>query len=242
MDKHSDLYGKALVDFNNGNYTEDLHVLSPTMEDDVLPLPYLFRSYEEMPPIEKKALSLCKGNVLDVGAGAGSHSVYLESKKFNITALDQSDGAIKVLHQRLQKPNSTIIKENIWQHNGRYDTILLLMNGTGIFEKLEKVPLSLELLKNMLSEDGQILLDSSDLKFLFEDPEDGGLWVDSSKEYYGEVSFSLQYKKVESELFDWLYMDFELLKSYAIAAGFQIECVYKGDHHDYLARLTIAIG
>lgn len=56
------------------------------------------------------------------------------------------------------------------------------------------------------------------------------------------MSFSLQYKKVESELFDWLYMDFELLKSYAIAAGFQIECVYKGDHHDYLARLTIAIG
>ncbi|AGC77613.1 tellurite resistance protein TehB [Nonlabens dokdonensis] len=238
MDKHSDIYGKALLDFQNGNYTEDLQVLSPTMEDDVLPLPYLFRSHDKMPAIERKALSFCIGDILDVGAGAGSHSVYLESKDFNITALDQSDGAIKVLHQRLQKPNSTIIKENIWQHNGRYDTILLLMNGTGIFEKLERVPLCLEMLKNMLHKNGQILIDSSDLKFLYEDPEDGGLWVDSSKEYYGEVGFSLQYKGAESELFDWLYMDFELLKSYAVAAGFQIECVYRGDHHDYLARLT----
>ncbi len=239
MDKQTDLYGKALLDFQNRYYTEDLQVWSPTMEDDVLPLPYLFRNYNEMPNIEKKALSLCKGNVLDVGAGAGSHSVYLEQENFTVTALDQSDGAIQVLQQRLVKPNSAIIKENVWQHNGRYDTILLLMNGTGIFEKLEKVPLCLELLKNMLSENGQILIDSSDLKFLFEDPEDGGLWVDSSKDYYGEVSFSLKYKDMESELFDWLYMDFELLKSYAVAAGLQIECIYNGDHHDYLARLSI---
>lgn len=239
MDIHSDLYGKALLDFHQGNYTEDIKVLSTSMEDDVMPLPYLFRHYDQMPLLEKKALELSKGSVLDVGAGAGSHSLYLEEKGLQITALDQSAGAIQVIKDRLQQPGSKVLQENIWHHKGSYDTILLLMNGTGIFETLEHVPLCLELLKKLLRQNGQILIDSSDLRFLYEDEEDGGLWVDSSKEYYGEVSFSLHYKGMESASFDWLYMDYKLLQTYATHAGFKIQMIQKGTHYDYLARLSI---
>jgi cyclopropane fatty-acyl-phospholipid synthase-like methyltransferase len=240
MDLHSDLYGKALLDFHQGNYTEDIIVLSATMEDDVLPLPYLFRPYDQMPILEKKALQLSKGSVLDIGAGAGSHSLYLEEKGLEITALDQSPGAVQVLQERLEKSNSKVVQENIWDHKQQYDTILMLMNGTGIFSKLQKVSSCLEKLKKLLQRNGQILIDSSDLRFLYEDEEDGGLWVDPSKEYYGEVSFSLQYKRTESASFDWLYMDYELLKSYATKAGFEVELVEKGAHYDYLARLSIS--
>jgi len=239
VDIHTDLFGTALLDFHQGNYTEDIGVLSDSMEDDVLPLPYLFRDYKQMPVIEKKALELSKGAVLDVGAGSGSHSLYLEVTGLQVTALDQSSGAIQVLKERLQQPGSKVLHENIWNHKGSYDTILLLMNGTGIFEKLDRVPLCLELLKKLLHKNGQILIDSSDLRFLYEDEEDGGLWVDSSKEYYGEVSFSLHYKGMESEPFDWLYMDYKLLETYATQAGFKIEMVQKGVHYDYLARLYI---
>jgi cyclopropane fatty-acyl-phospholipid synthase-like methyltransferase len=239
VDIHSDLYGKALLDFHQGNYTEDISVLSTSMEDDVMPLPYLFRFYDQMPVMEKKALELSHGTVLDIGAGAGSHSLYLEEKGFQVTALDQSAGAVQVIKERFQQPGSKVLHENIWNHKGSYDTLLLLMNGTGIFEKLERVPLCLELLKNLLHKNGQILIDSSDLRFLYEDEEDGGLWVDPSKEYYGEVSFSLHYKGMESASFDWLYMDYELLQTHATRAGFKIEMVQKGAHYDYLARLTI---
>jgi cyclopropane fatty-acyl-phospholipid synthase-like methyltransferase len=241
VDIHSDLYGKALLDFHQGNYTEDISVLSPSIEDDVMPLPYLFRSYDQMPVMEKKALQLSKGTVLDVGAGAGSHCLYLEKKGLQVTALDQSAGAVQVIKERLKKSDSKVLHENIWNHKGSYDTILLLMNGTGIFEKLERVPLCLELLKNLLHKNGQILIDSSDLRFLYEDEEDGGLWVDPSKEYYGEVTFSLHYKGMESASFEWLYMDYELLKTHATHAGFKIELVQKGAHYDYLARLSVDV-
>jgi SAM-dependent methyltransferase len=241
VDIHSDLYGKALLDFHQGNYTEDISVLSPSIEDDVMPLPYLFRSYGQMPVMEKKALQLSKGTVLDVGAGAGSHCLYLEKKGLQVTALDQSAGAVQVIKERLKKSDSKVLHENIWNHKGSYDTILLLMNGTGIFEKLERVPLCLELLKNLLHKNGQILIDSSDLRFLYEDEEDGGLWVDPSKEYYGEVTFSLHYKGMESASFEWLYMDYELLKTHATHAGFKIELVQKGAHYDYLARLSVDV-
>lgn len=239
MDIDSDLYGNALVDFQQGNYTEDITVLSTTMEDDVMPLPYLFRSYDQMPALEKKALLLSTGTVLDVGAGAGSHSLYLESNGLTVTAIDQSAGAITVLKERLKSPDSKIVLESIWDHKEKYDTILLLMNGTGIFEKLSRATSCLENLKNLLNTNGQILIDSSDLRFLYEDEEDGGLWVDPSKEYYGEVTFSLQYKGIESASFDWLYMDYELLKTHAQKAGLKAELVQKGDHYDYLARLSI---
>jgi cyclopropane fatty-acyl-phospholipid synthase-like methyltransferase len=238
VDIDSDLYGKALLDFYQGNYTEDIIVLSTTMEDDVMPLPYLFRSFEEMPALEKKALQLARGKTLDIGAGAGIHSLYLQEKGLEIIALDQSKGACKVLTSRLQN-KSKVIHDSIWNHTEKYDTILLLMNGTGIFSSLKNVSDSLEKLKRLLNSKGQILIDSSDLKFLFEEEDDGGLWVDSTKEYYGEVTFSLQYKGMESEPFEWLYMDFELLKTYALKAGFKVELVQEGKHHDYLARLSI---
>mgnify|MGYP000102226990 CR=1 FL=1 len=102
MDLHSDLYGKALLDFHQGNYTEDIIVLSATMEDDVLPLPYLFRHYDQMPILEKKALQLSKGSVLVLGAGAGSHSLYLEETGLEITALDHSPVAVQVHQKSLQ--------------------------------------------------------------------------------------------------------------------------------------------
>lgn len=238
MDIETDLYGNALVDFHKGNYSGDIKVLSTTMEDDLMPLPYLFRSYDQMPALEKKALLLSTGTVLDVGAGAGSHSLYLESNGLNVTAIDQSPGAITVLKERLKSTDSKIVLQSIWQHKEKYDTILLLMNGTGIFEKLSRATSCLEYLKNLLNKNGQILIDSSDLRFLYEDEEDGGLWVDSSKEYYGEVTFSLQYKGTESAPFNWLYMDFELLKTHAQKAGLKAELVHKGEHYDYLARLT----
>lgn len=238
MDKDLDLYGKALIDFHNGNYTEDIRVLSTTMEDDIMPLPYLFRPYEEMPALEKKALELAQGKILDIGAGAGIHSLYLQEKGLEIVALDQSKGACEVLTSRLQN-SGKVINDSIWNHSDRYDTLLMLMNGTGIFSTLEKVPESLEKLKDLLHPEGQILIDSSDLKFLYEEDEDGGLWVDSSKEYYGEVTFSLHYKEMESEPFEWLYMDYDLLKTYALQAGFKIELIQEGEHYDYLARLSI---
>ena len=95
-----DLFGKALLDFQNGNYSEDITTSTNISDEDALPLPYLFRDYKDMPKLEQKALKLSKGSVLDVGCGSGSHSIYLQEKGFKVKAIDISKGAIEVTKQR----------------------------------------------------------------------------------------------------------------------------------------------
>ncbi len=229
-----DVFGAALLDFYNGKYTEDITVISSLTEDDEIPVPYLFRDFEEMPKIEQKALNLAKGKILDVGACAGSHSLYLQQRGLDVTALDVSAGAIKVCHSRGIK--KTLRADVFDLQEVSYDTILLMMNGTGIFKTLKNTQNALKHLARLLADNGQILMDSSDIAFMYEE-EDGSYWRDTSRDYYGEVTFKIRYKKQTSQAFEWLYLDFETLKAEAEKTGFSCEKILKGPHREYLARL-----
>lgn len=231
--KLKDLFGKALLDYQNDNYTEDLITSTNISEEDELPLPYLFRDFKEMPKLEQKALQLAKGKVLDVGCGSGSHSLYLQEKGLDIKAIDISNGAIEVAKQR------GILKaelKDILDETGTFDTILLLMNGTGIFQELSEVAKYLKHLKTLLNPEGQILIDSSDIKYMYED-EDGGLWIDTNANYYGELDYFLSYKNEDEEPMKWLYLDFDSLEFACKSVGLTCEKVMDGEHFDYLARL-----
>lgn len=229
-----DLFGNALIDYQNGNYTEDIKTSTSISGDDVLPLPYLFRDFKEMPKLEKEALKRCKGSVLDVGCGAGSHSLHLQKKGFNIKAIDISKGAIEVSKQRGVLHTDIL---NILDETKTFDTILLLMNGTGIFQELTQVSKYLTHLKSLLKPNGQILIDSSDIKYMYED-EDGGFWMDTNTTYYGELGYYLSYKGEKEIPMKWLYLDFETLKLACKTVGLQCELVCEGEHFDYLARLS----
>lgn len=230
-----DLFGQALLDYQNGNYTEDIATSTSISEKDVLPLPYLFRSYNDMPKLEQKALNLAKGTILDVGCGAGSHSLYLQKKGFEVKAIDISKGAIKVCKARGIN-NSKVLP--VLNETETFDTLLLLMNGTGVFEDLATVPLYLNHLKHLLKANGQILIDSSDIKYMYQD-DDGGFWHDANANYYGELDYYITYKNVDETPFKMLYLDFETLKSTCKTVGLQCELVLEGEHFDYLAKLTI---
>jgi len=230
-----DLFGKALLDYQNGNYSEDIITSTSISDDDILPLPYLFRGFSEMPKIEKQALKLCKGSVLDVGCGAGSHSLHLQEQGFKVKALDVSKGAIEVAKQRGVLKAEVL---NILDETEAFDTILLLMNGTGIFQKLVYVSKYLSHLKGLLKPNGQVLIDSSDIKYMYED-EDGGFWMDTNANYYGELDYFLSYKDEKEIPMKWLYLDFETLKLACETVGLKCELVCEGDHFDYLVRLKI---
>jgi SAM-dependent methyltransferase len=229
-----DLFGKALLDFYNGNYSEDIITSTTISDDDVLPIPYLFREYKDMPKLEQNALKLCKGDVLDVGCGSGSHSLYLQKKGFNVKAIDISEGAIEVAKKRGVLRTETL---NLLAETETFDTILLLMNGTGIFQELTHVSKYLKHLKSLLKPDGQILIDSTDIKYMYED-EDGGFWMDMNAGYYGELDYFLFYKGEEEDAMKWLYLDFETLKLACETIGLKCEMVLEGAHFDYLARIT----
>lgn len=230
-----DLFGKALLDYQNGNYTEDIITSTSISEDDVLPLLYLFRSYNEMPKLEQKALDLAQGKTLDVGCGAGSHSLFLQEKGLNVKAIDISEGAIEVCKKR-SLINAEV--KNILDENETFDTILLLMNGTGVFEDLACMPRYLNHLKQLLKPNGQILIDSSDIKYMYED-DDGNYCINANTNYYGELDYYISYKNEKENPFKMLYLDFETLKSACISVGLQCELVLEGKHYDFLAKLTV---
>ena len=231
-----DILGNALLDYQLGKYSEDITTYSSLDEEDQLPLPYMFRTFKDMPKLEQKALKICQGEILDVGCGAGSHSLYLQNKGLSVTSLDSSPGAIEVSKLRgLKNP----INENLLNFEGKtYDTILILMNGVGLAGTLNGLEKFFAKLKSLLKTDGQILLDSSDIIYMFENDEDGGYWIPEDVTYYGEISFSMEYKNKKSESFPWLYVDYNTLQRAANYSNLDCELVMEGEHFDYLARLT----
>ena len=233
----TDIFGQALLDYVTGNYTEDLITYISLDEKDILSLPYLFRTFEEMPVLEQQALQLCRGKVLDVGCGAGSHSLYLQKKGLDVTALDHSPGAIETCRIRgLRK----VVLSRFNEYSGtKFDTILLLMHGIGMAETVDGLDAFLTQLKGLLSPGGQVLLDSSDIIYMFDQDEDGGYWIPGDVDYYGEVEFVTEYKGVKSETFPWLYVDYRTLEKYATKNNLTCELIRNGEHYDYLARISI---
>ncbi|KXH81315.1 class I SAM-dependent methyltransferase [Chryseobacterium kwangjuense] len=230
-----DLMGKAVLDYFHNENPEDLQTETSISELDELPVAYLFRDFDDMNILEQKALNIAQGKVLDIGACAGSHSLYLQNERnLDVLALDISLGSVEVCKLRGIKK---AVCENILNFSGEtFDTIMLLMNGTGIFESLEKIDSYLQKLHTLLNENGQILIDSTDILYMFDRDEDGGVYIPAGG-YYGELDYIVHYKGESEDPIKWLYLDFITLKNAAENNGFNIEKVIQ-DEDSYLARLT----
>ena len=203
-------------------------------EEDEIPLQTLFRKYEDMPEIERMALDLAKGKTLDVGAGSGCHSLVLQEKGIDVTAIDISPLSVETMKERGVKK---VMEQDFFTMQGKYDTILMLMNGIGIVGTLERMPKFFRQLDIILAPGGQVLCDSSDISYVFEDA-DGMIDIPNEMNYYGEHSFQMQYKDTIGEPFNWLYIDADTLKQKAGRCGYIVEVVAEGEHYDYLARIT----
>jgi SAM-dependent methyltransferase len=229
-----DLFGKAILDYQTNNSPEDILTETNISEADEMEVAYLFRDFISMPKIEQTALQLANGKILDVGCGAGSHSLYLQENGLEVTAIDISPSAIKACELRGIK--MARVQNVLDLENEKFDTILLLMNGTGIFGSLKNTAVYLQKLKSLLAPNGQILIDSSDIIYMFDEAEDGSKWIYADG-YYGELTFSISYKNQIEDPFPWLYLDYNTLQNAAHANGLQCEFLEEGAHFDYLARL-----
>ena len=238
----TDILGEAMWDYYQGEPKGPLMTHSSLDQDEEMPLPHLFRSYDQMPALEQRALQECRGRVLDIGSGSGIHSLYLQNEKdLDVTALDQSIGAIRCCKaQGIKDAHCTTLAYYRQHSQVQYDTLLLLMNGIGLAGQLHYLPAFLESLKGLMRPKGQILLDSSDIRYVFEEEEDGGIWVPGDRLYYGDVQYHFSYDGREGPDFDWVFVDPDRLKKTAEDVGFEFELLEEGPHYDYLARLILA--
>lgn len=228
---NGDPWGAAINDYLLGNKKAKITVESNIAEDDSIPVSYLFRKFHEMPDLEQKALLIANGNILDIGAGVGSHSLYLQEKGMNITALEQSMKACKVMKKR---GIEQVIESDFYAFTStqKYDTILMMMNGIGIMGTVSNATNFFNHIRLLLSPSGQFIFDSSDISYLFDDKND------MQPDYFGEISYQLKYKNVIGEKFNWLFIDEKMAKTITEANGGNFELLAKGKHHEYLARIT----
>lgn len=233
-----DPMGRAILDYLNRQAKHPLIVSSSLFEDDEMPVSHLFRTEAEMPPLERQALGLCRGRVLDVGAGAGCHSLALQERGFDVTAIDLSPLSVEAMRQRgvHHAVAADFLRDDSF--GSGFDTILFLMNGLGIAGTADRLPRLLQRAASLLNPGGFILADSSDLRYVFED-EDGHFSPADLDHYYGEVDYQMRYGPVKGPRFDWLYADPDLLTRTAHDCGLSAEVTGRGLHYDYLAKISV---
>lgn len=230
-----DPMGAAIYDFHKNGKADVLRVFSSQFEEDEIPVEDLFRDFDSMPVLEQTALEMASGRILDVGAGSGCHSVALNMMGKSAVAIDISPLSVEVMKERGLDVRQVNLYDETFDE--KFDTVLMLMNGTGIIGNLDNMPVFFSRIRQLLNPDGCVLIDSSDLRYLYEE-EDGSLMIDLADDYFGQLDYQMQYKDVLGEPFDWLYVDFDTLAFHAEENGFEAELVAEGEHYDYLARLT----
>ena len=236
LTEREDPMGAAIRDYFRQGKSAQLKVLSSLFDDDEMPVAHLFRSYHEMPPLEQRALNEARGKVLDVGAGAGCHALALQKRGLDVTAVDISPLSCETMKER-GVANVECVNIFNQRFQERFDTLLLLMNGTGIAGKLSRLPQLLSRLKQLMNPGAQILIDSSDLRYIYED-ENGVLDVGLDGAYYGEVDYQMTYRNIIGKSFDWLYADSVVLAECCRQCGLKCEILAQGNHYDYLARIV----
>jgi SAM-dependent methyltransferase len=227
-----DVLGTAISDFHNNTSTGKLWVHNKYGPKEEMPVDVYFRDMEEMPQLEWAALHQCRGRILDIGAGAGSHALALQEMKLDISALDISPLSAAVMRARGVRKviNEDFFKLNTGPQEPLYDTLLLLMNGIGLSGTLGGLRLFLTKARTLLHPGGQLIFDSSDIAYLY----DGKPPL--SPAYYGEILYQYEYRRQRSDWFKWLFIDRKTLTKIATEEGWQIELIFEDHYDQYLAR------
>jgi SAM-dependent methyltransferase len=227
-----DPIGAAIFDYYHSGKDAKIQVFINGKRDEDMLSSLFFRNYQQMKGYERLALRYAKGSVLDVGAGAGCHSLILQKRKLDVTAIERSSLACEVLRQRGVK---RILNEDIFDLRGiPYNTILLLMNGLGLMGSEEETLKLLKHLKRLLAPKGYIIGDSTDILYNTMNAEQA---FNSKADYYGKVEFKLKYKGIQADPFDWIYIDPVLLTELADKAGLHCDIIHRDSNFHYLAKL-----
>lgn len=231
------LLGRALDDYQSGRLAGPLDIVWEDGQRMPVGVEVFFRGPDELPDAEAAALELCRGRVLDAGAGAGSHALALQERGLEVTALDVCPQAVDVMRRRGVRDARLgdvfdVAPGELW------DTVLLLMNGIGLVGTLTGLDRFLERAVGLVAPDGQILLDSADLRFSDDPHEPSRIGArERLGRYRGETRQRLEYDGVRGSALAWLYLDAPTLRHHARRAGWELTVVFSNDEGDYLARL-----
>lgn len=229
-------FGAALSAFFEGRRGAQLVIRRDDGHEVPLPVKHFFREPPEFSEIERAALDECRGRVLDVGAGTGIHSLYLQKRNLEVTAVDIDPLAVEILRARgVRDVRAADISEF---QGGSYDTILLLGHGIGMVQTIHGLERFLARAESWLAPGGHVLLDSVDVRST-EDPVHLAYHEANRRagRYIGEIRVEFEFEGARGPLCGWLHVDAETLAERAGAAGLDCAVLCRMEGGEYLARL-----
>jgi len=231
-------YERALRAVHDGADDVQIRLRSSLGEDEHLPAGVFFREGDGLFPFERYALELCRGDVLDLGAGAGVHSLELQRCGTAVVAIENGRELVRIMEERGVR-NAIRADFRFW-HGPRFDSVLLLMNGIGPVGTLAGLDRFLAHARRFLHPGGQLLVDSALAVEAFDaitgSTGTRGAWPDSGG-YAGQAWIELEYDGLVGRPFRELYIDLETMSVHARAAGWKPDTAFEADGA-YVVRLT----
>lgn len=235
-------HGQALLDYFHGDHSAQVIVHEEGGETEFVAVRVFFRGPSEFSALEEAALDLCRGRILDAGAGTGCHALVLQELGLSVCAVDIAPEAVEIM--RLRGVRDARLADLFRFQGGPFDTILMMMNGIGVVGTLAGLDRFLGDGPRLLAPEGQLLFDSYD-------PRPGDAAGDESPaigpptaaqgasgQYLGEMRFRLEYQGRRGPALGWLFVDPEMLDRHGERAGWRCEVIWQEEEGHYLARLT----
>jgi len=229
-------HGAALLAYVRGDAAAELRIRRDDGLVGVLPAAQYFREPAAFTASERSALEACRGQVLDVGAGTGLHSLELQARGFRVTAIDISAVAVEIMRERGVAEARCA---DVWElEDEGFDTLLMLGHGIGMVETLAGLDRYLAHARGLTRPGGQVLLDSTDVTRTSEPLHLA--YHEANRRagrYVGETRMQLEYAGSRGPFCGWLHVDPATLGEHARRAGWSPEVLLEGDTGEYLARL-----
>jgi SAM-dependent methyltransferase len=232
-----DPMGAALLAWMQGQHDAVIAVYNSVQADEELEVSWLFRNPAEAVEVEATLLEHCSGSVLDIGAGSGIHSLFLQEKGLDVTAIDISPISVEVMKQ--QGVRKAFCADVFDWERGPYDTLLMMMNGIGIVGDLKGLDRFFEKAKSLLAPKGRVLLESTDILYAYADEHDA--ITIPGDHYYGEIEYQMCFDNKTGRPFPWLFVDPATLSLMAEKAGFPCSILHQGPTYNYAASLSLLV-
>ena len=201
----SDALGNALYDYYQTGNASIVVERSDGFVEVVCDLSYYFQGYATWPERQRLSLDYVRGRVLDIGTGSGRVAVHLQSKGFQVTAIDNSAKAVEVARLKGLNDVRLIPVEEINETLGDFDTVLMLGNNFGLMRNLSFAQNMLAKLESIVSKDGVLIIESHDPHATDDDVHLSYHRVNIAQDKLpGELTMRIRYKKFSTPWFTYL--------------------------------------
>jgi SAM-dependent methyltransferase len=218
-----DAYGHEISDYLKGN----LHAYEVVeREDGYVDISYgpkgYLAEYKDWPPWQRKGIRFARGEVLDIGCGAGRCLLYLQQKGLDVTGIDISPLAIKVCKQRGVKKALVKSITEIGPDLGIFDTIIMYGNNFGLFGSYKRAKWLLRKMHKMTTDKGRIIAESLD-PYTTDYPEHLAYHKYNRRRgrMGGQIRLRIRYKKYASPYFDYLLVSKDELNDILNGTGWK---------------------